>query len=71
MLNKVIKGLEHCTTDLGCKGCPYSVNNKPGAKCQLQIDKDALYILQQMSQDIAIYKAAFLFLPEWYKKGDG
>ena len=44
---KVIKGLEHCTTSLGCFECPYSEMDQRTIECQLQIDRDALELLKE------------------------
>jgi len=45
--DKVIKGLEHCTTGLGCFECPYSVCDKCTIECKLFIDRDALVLLKE------------------------
>ena len=53
MIDKVIKGLEHCTTNLGCYECPYSKGtNKGTVHCKLYIDKDALAVLKDIDTQI-------------------
>lgn len=41
---KVILGLEHCTSKDGCKDCPYSQNNN-GHVCAFNCISDALSLL--------------------------
>ena len=43
---KVIKGLECCTTAIGCYECPYAVGGKATNACNLLIDRDALALLK-------------------------
>ena len=43
---KVIKGLECCTTAIGCCECPYAEGEKATVSCKLQIDRDALALLK-------------------------
>ena len=44
--NKAINGLRHCTTGLGCYGCPYAEDGKPTTHCQLDCGRDALNVLK-------------------------
>lgn len=46
MREKVIKGLERCTTAIGCSECPYAVGGKATNACNLLIDRDALALLK-------------------------
>ena len=41
-----IKGLECCTTAIGCYECPYAVGGKATNACNLLIDRDALALLK-------------------------
>ena len=43
---KVLKGLECCTTALGCKACPYSEKGVGTDDCQLESTQDALELLK-------------------------
>lgn len=43
---KVLKGLECCTTALGCKACPYSEKGIGTDDCQLESTQDALELLK-------------------------
>ena len=45
-VEKVIKGLECCTTAIGCYECPYAVGEKATDACNLLIDRDALTLLK-------------------------
>ena len=51
-IEKVKHGLTHCTGMNGCCDCPYSVFDKPTVNCKLQVDKDALSVIEQMEQTI-------------------
>ena len=42
-----IKGLECCTTAIGCYECPYAVGGKATNACNLLIDRDALALLKE------------------------
>ena len=43
---KVIKGLEHCSSDAGCKGCPYG-ESENGHVCSFSCIQDALVLLKE------------------------
>ena len=43
---KVIKGLEHCSSLDGCKGCPYS-QSENGHVCSFNCNNDALTLLKE------------------------
>ena len=43
---KVLKGLECCTTAMGCKACPYSEKGIGTDDCQLESTQDALELLK-------------------------
>ena len=43
---KVIRGLECCTSAAGCFECPYSENGKGTDSCQLDSTRDALELLK-------------------------
>ena len=45
---KVLKGLECCTTALGCKACPYSEKGVGTDDCQLESTQDALELLKEI-----------------------
>ena len=45
---KVIKGLEHCSSSLGCYECPYSEIDQRTIECQLELDRDALELLKEL-----------------------
>lgn len=44
---KVIKGLEHCLSGDGCKGCPYSKNE---SGCSFDSIRDAIALLKEQEQ---------------------
>ena len=44
---KVIKGLECCTTRKGCYDCPYTDTGKATTDCKLISTKDALELLKE------------------------
>ena len=46
---KVIKGLEHCSSSDGCKGCPYSKNER-GHVCSSDCILDALALLKEQPE---------------------
>ena len=46
VIEKVINGLKHCTTSLGCFECPYSELDERTIECQLELDRDALELLK-------------------------
>lgn len=67
MRGKIIKGLQHCTTSLGCCGCPYSEGDKCTVECKLLIDRDALELLtEQAKPDKAPFREANRFEGSWY-----
>ena len=43
---KVIKGLEHCSSGDGCKGCPYSKNESVHV-CSFDCIRDAIALLKE------------------------
>ena len=43
---KAINGLRHCTTGLGCYGCPYAEGHKATVNCQINCGRDALNVLE-------------------------
>ena len=43
---KVIKGLEHCSSGEGCKGCPYN-KTESGHACLFDCVRDALALLRE------------------------
>ena len=45
-LEKVIKGLEHCSSSNGCKGCPYSKNGSEHV-CSVVCIRDAIVLLKE------------------------
>ena len=47
---KIIKGLEHCSSSLGCYECPYSEIDQRTIECQLELDRDALALLEEQSE---------------------
>ena len=49
--DKVIKGLEHCSSGDGCKGCPYS-KNESGHVCSFDCIRDALALLKDQPEII-------------------
>lgn len=56
---KVIKGLEHCSSSLGCYECPYSEIDQRTIECQLELDRDALALLKEQEawiNEIAEYQ---------------
>ena len=59
-LEKVIKGLEHCSSDDGCKGCPYS-KNESGHVCSVVCLRDAIALLKEQEPVKPIR------LENWYK----
>lgn len=42
---EIKKGLEICTADESCRGCPYDNGN-----CDMQLERDALAYIQQLEQ---------------------
>lgn len=44
---KVLKGLECCTSADGCHDCPYSHNGQGTDTCQLDSTRDALELLKE------------------------
>lgn len=54
---KVINGLKHCTTSLGCFECPYSELDERSIECQLELDRDALELLKEQQAEIDRLKA--------------
>lgn len=53
-IEKVLKGLEHCSSSLGCFECPYSELDERTIECHLQIDMDALELLKEQKQKIDV-----------------
>ena len=43
---KVIKGLEHCSSGEGCKGCPYN-KTESGHACLFDCIRDAIPLLKE------------------------
>ena len=48
-LEKVIKGLEHCSSSNGCKGCPYSKNWSKHV-CSVVCIRDAIALLKEQQK---------------------
>ena len=48
---KVLKGLECCTSGDGCVSCPYS-DLQDGSYCKVRIDLDALALLKEQEEQI-------------------
>lgn len=48
-LEKVIKGLEHCSSSDGCKGCPYS-RIESGHVCSVVCIRDAIALLKEQQK---------------------
>ena len=57
---KVIKGLEHCSSGDGCKGCPYS-QSENGHVCSFNCIREAIVLLKEQKtvETIAIKKEMF------------
>ena len=49
---EIKRGLKHCTGPNGCYKCPYSECDKSTASCQLQIDRDALKLIESLEAEI-------------------
>ena len=45
-MEKVIKGLEHCSSEEGCRGCPYN-KTESGHACSFDCIRDALALLKE------------------------
>ncbi len=56
-LEKVIKGLEHCSSGDGCKGCPYS-QSENGHVCSFNCIREALALLKEHEKEIESLNAA-------------
>lgn len=56
-LNEIKKGLVGCLENKSCVACPY-YNGKTGVLCVVQVMKDALTLIKQMEEKIAIYEKA-------------
>lgn len=52
---KVIKGLECCTTYQGCTECPYGVCEQRTVNCDLKVMKDALALLKRSFTPDEVY----------------
>lgn len=48
---KVIKGLEHCLSGDGCKGCPYSKNE---SGCSFDSIRDAIVLLKEQEGYVSV-----------------
>jgi hypothetical protein len=48
---KVIKGLEHCSSEEGCRGCPYN-KTESGHACSFDCICDALALLKEQEEEI-------------------
>lgn len=46
---KVIKGLEHCSSGEGCKGCPYN-KTESGHACLFDCVRDAIPLLKEQPE---------------------
>ena len=55
--NEIKKGLVGCLENKGCVTCPYC-NGKTGVMCVMQVMEDALTLIKQMEEKIAIYEKA-------------
>ena len=47
---KVIKGLEHCSSGDGCKGCPYS-QSENGHVCSFNCIREAIVLLKEQEAE--------------------
>lgn len=54
---KAENGLRHCSTGLGCYGCPYADGHKCTPDCQLNNARDALIVITEQREQIKKLKA--------------
>ena len=65
---KVIKGLECCTSEQACKGCPYS-QSETGHLCSFNCIHDALALLKEQ-QNIVRCKDCSNWIPGYITDDD-
>ena len=71
---KVIEGLEHCSSGEGCRGCPYN-KTESGHACLFDCVRDALALLKEQEERIGVLTRAIKHMPRLTKLldvyGDG
>ena len=69
-LNKAINGLKHCSSGLGCYGCPYSEGHESTTHCQVDNARDARAALEVLKKQVKDYKQQKPLKGHWIEKED-